>query len=81
MSKYNDLEPTSPVVKVGKLDTIEAVRNEMARLYRSARKASGPEPDAATASKLAYLLNHIAKSIESAELEKRIEALERSSKR
>lgn len=78
MNKNNNLIDTTPLVKVGKLNTIGAVRTEMARLYRSARKAAGPSPDAATASKLAYLLNHIAKSIEGTELEKRIEALERN---
>jgi hypothetical protein len=79
MSKIDDLDQDypSPEIRVGKLDTIEAVRNEMAKLYRAARKSSGTELDAATAAKLAYLLNHIAKSIEGAELEKRISELEK----
>jgi len=64
-------------VRIGRLDTIKEIRNELARLYRSARKAAGTKPDAATASKLAYLLNHIAKSIEGTELEKRISELEK----
>lgn len=58
------------------MDTIEGVRNEIARLYRATRKSIGDDLDAQSAEKLAYLLNCIARSIEGAELEKRIETLE-----
>lgn len=79
MKKNNDLDQEYPIkeIKVGKLNTLEDIRNEMARLYRSARKTSGVQVDANTAAKLAYLLNHIAKSIEGAELEQRISELEK----
>ncbi len=69
--------PHSPEVRVGKLNTIENIRNELARLYRIARKTEGANINASTASKLAYLLHHIARSIEGAELEKRISDLEK----
>jgi hypothetical protein len=67
----------TPSVRVGKLDTLEAVRRELGRLYRAARRTAGPDPDAATASRLAYLLVQIGRSIEGTELETRIAALER----
>jgi hypothetical protein len=64
------------VVRVGKLNTLGDVRRELGRLYRAARRTSGPELDAVTASKLAYLLNSVGRSLEAYELEKRIAALE-----
>jgi hypothetical protein len=70
-------EPPAWVVRVGKLDTIAAVRKELRRLYRAARRAAGPDSDALAASKLAYLLNSIGRSLEGAELGKRIERLEK----
>lgn len=75
MSKNNELNDNHGI-RVGRLDTIESIRNEMARLYRASRRAAGAEPEPAIAAKLAYLLNHIAKSIEGADLEKRIKLLE-----
>jgi hypothetical protein len=69
--------PDTPQVRVGKLDTLEAVRRELGRLYRAARRTAGPDPDAATASRLAYLLVQIGRSIEGTELEQRIATLER----
>lgn len=78
LNETEDLSLNPPSeIRVGKLDTIENVRAEMAKLYRAARRASGINPDAATAAKLAYLLNHISRSIEGADLEKRIIELER----
>lgn len=65
---------TSP--RVGKLDTLEGVRNELGRLYRAARRRSGAEPDAATAAKLAYLLVQVGRTIEGTELERRLAELE-----
>jgi hypothetical protein len=84
MNNFGNLDVNTPVelseheVRVGKLNSLEDIRNELARLYRAARKAAGPLPDAATAAKLAYLLNTIGRSLEGAELEKRIDQLERA---
>lgn len=68
------------VIRVGSLDTIAAVRTECARLYRAARRASGPEPDAQTAGRLTYILQAIARTIEGSELEARVAALEQRGK-
>jgi len=63
-------------IRIGRLDTIEGVRKELGRLYTSARRNAGRDVDAGTAAKLGYLLHSIAKTLEIAELEKRIAALE-----
>ena len=63
--------------RVGKLDTLEDVRKELGRLYRAARRKSGPEPDAVVAAKLAYLLQAVARTIEGSEMEKRVANLEK----
>lgn len=81
MNTNTDLAGGSPssegqAARVGKLDTLAGVRNEMARLYRVARKNAGKAVDAPTAAKLAYLLNCIGRSLEATELEKRIAAIE-----
>lgn len=77
-----DSGETSPQgVRVGRLDTLEDVRRELGRLYRAARRASGAEPDAATAAKLAYLLQAVGRTIEGSDLEKRVMELERRTKR
>ncbi|CAG0999305.1 hypothetical protein BURK2_02886 [Burkholderiales bacterium] len=85
LSLVAESEPAEPkggaggggsVIRVGSLDSIAAVRTECARLYRAARRASGPEPDAQTAGRLTYILQAIARCIEGSELEKRVAALE-----
>jgi hypothetical protein len=68
-------EPTpgklaSPRLKLG---SIADIKRELARLYREARRE---EISTQTATRLAYLLNMMAQLIESAELEKRVMALE-----
>jgi hypothetical protein len=75
-SKELHESPSLPDVRVGKLDTLSALRDEMARLYRAARRTSGVNPDAATAAKLAYLLTCIGRSLEGSEIERRIQELE-----
>lgn len=66
--------PTPPGRKrVGKLHTIEAVRREAARLYREARRG---EVAAGDASKLAVLLQLVARLIEGSDLEARVRRLE-----
>jgi hypothetical protein len=62
----------SPRLKLG---TISDIKRELARLYREARRE---EISTQTATRLAYLLNMMAQLIESAELEKRVMALEQS---
>ncbi len=78
---YNDLVETPPPagrsVRVGPLNSISDVRDELARLYRAARKHAGDDLDAGVATKLAYLLQCIGRSLEGSELEKRIQELER----
>jgi hypothetical protein len=56
-----------------KLDTLQDVRREMAKVYREARSEMlGP----ADASKLVWMLQAVGKVIEGSDLEKRVEALE-----
>lgn len=59
-----------------KLDTMQDVRREMAKVYREARSEL---IDPATASKLVWCLQAVGKVIEGSDLEKRIEALEAKS--
>jgi hypothetical protein len=56
-----------------KLDTLQDVRREMAKVYREARSEM---IDPATASKLVWCLQAVGKVIEGSDLEKRVEALE-----
>lgn len=56
-----------------KLDTIQDVKREMAKVYREARSET---IDVHSATKLTWCLQAIAKVIEVSDLEKRIEALE-----
>jgi hypothetical protein len=56
-----------------KLDTLTDVKREMARVYREARTEI---IDAQTATKLVWVLQAVAKVIETSDLEKRLEALE-----
>jgi hypothetical protein len=78
---YSDLElsppPSAKSIRVGPLTSIPDVRDELARLYRAARKHAGNDLDAGVATKLAYLLQCIGRSLEGSELEKRIQELER----
>ena len=55
------------------LSSIDDCRKELARVYRDARHGN---IDTADASRLAFILGHIAKLIEIGDLEKRLEALE-----
>jgi hypothetical protein len=58
---------------VGRLDTLPRVRRELAKLYREARQR---RLDVGDATRLAYVLQVIAKILEGSELERRLEALE-----
>lgn len=66
-------EPLPLPMKRTKLGTVREIRTELARLYREARAG---RIDAATATRLAYLLDLMSRLIERSELEERIEALE-----
>ncbi|MHB1333208.1 MAG: hypothetical protein ACYCY1_11475 [Sulfuriferula sp.] len=55
------------------LSTIDAVRREMARLYREAKAGNIPTADA---SRLAFILGQVGKLIEIGTLEARLNALE-----
>lgn len=56
-----------------KLDSLNDVKREMAKVYREARSEM---IDPATASKLVWVLQAVGKVIEGSDLEKRVEALE-----
>ena len=56
-----------------KLDTMQDVKREMAKVYRESRSE---QIDPATATKLVWMLQAVGKVIEGSDLEKRIEALE-----
>jgi len=58
-----------------RLDRISDCKRELGRLYKEARRG---EISAQTATRLAYLLNMMAQMIETSELEKRVEAIEKS---
>lgn len=70
-------EPTPTPAKLAsprlKLGSVADIKRELARLYREARRE---EISTQTATRLAYLLNMMAQLIETAELEKRVEAIE-----
>jgi hypothetical protein len=57
-----------------KLNELEDVRREMARVYREAR---GGKIDSSEAGRLAYILTGIGKLIEATEIEKRLAQMER----
>ena len=60
------------------LTKLEHVRGEMARIYRQAKTG---KIDTQDATRLAYILNSLAKIIEQADLEARIENLEKTRRR
>lgn len=57
-----------------KLDTLQDVKREMAKVYRESRSEM---IDTAAATKLVWMLQAVSKVIEGSDLEKRIEALEK----
>jgi hypothetical protein len=67
-----------PTPKCIKLNTIDAVRVEMASVYRSMKSGT---IECSDGTKLAYVLNAIAKAIELHDIEKRIELLESNDNR
>lgn len=69
-------DPSPRDVRVGRLDTLPAIRNELGKLYRAARKVAGPTPTPSDATKLGWLLNALATSVVNVELAERVAALE-----
>lgn len=68
---------SSPPPRVGRLDSLKRVRLEMARVYADCRTGKLPTQDG---SRLVFMLANIAKIIEQADLESRVEALEQQLK-
>lgn len=66
--------PPTPISRPGALNTLARVREELAKLYRDARTG---QLKVADASKLAHVLQILAKLIEGSELEKKVLELER----
>jgi hypothetical protein len=67
-------------VRVGRLDTMSGIREELSRVYRATRKVVGPRPNPGDATKLGWLLNAIAQTVLSRDLERRIQDLEERQK-
>ena len=61
-----------------RLDTLDRVRRELAKLYKAA--AYDRTRDVGDASKLAHILTMIARILEASDLEKRLAALEAAAK-
>lgn len=72
MRDTSQLTPTPPP-RVGRLDSIMAIRRELARVYKDARQGRLATADA---SRLGFLLGLLAKIIEGSALEQRLGALE-----
>ena len=64
----------TPTPRKIKLNRLEDVRQEMARVYREARAGT---IDSSEAGRLAYILTGIGKLIEATEIEKRLSEMER----
>ena len=65
-----------PQVRVGRLDTLEHIGAEAAKLYRKARQGAGAEINAMTASRLASVLKLCGDMVQAASLA-RFEEIER----
>ena len=66
-------KPQPPRLTRIKLGTIREIRAELSRVYREARSG---KIDTGTATRLAYLLDLMARMVERGELEERIQTLE-----
>lgn len=76
----NDAESSADTprgVRVGRLDSAEAIREELAKLYRGARKKAGHLPTPADAARLAFVLHKVAELVIVRELDERLRAIER----
>jgi len=68
------LLPTTPAAQRTPLKTLEHVKRELARVYRLVKAGCLPSEEG---SKRAYILVQLGKVIEAADLERRLELLER----
>jgi hypothetical protein len=74
MPRGNGQVPTpSRKPNVGRLCTMNSVRQEMAKVYREARRG---EKNTQEAGRLVYILSQIARIIEGSDLEQRVAKLE-----
>jgi hypothetical protein len=73
--EVSDLPPVKGARYRAKLDSLQDVRREMAKLYREARSGV---IDVQDSTKLVWVLQAVAKVIEGSDLEKRIELLEKN---
>ncbi|MDO9422858.1 MAG: hypothetical protein Q7T40_01530 [Methylobacter sp.] len=71
--EVSDLPPVKGTRYRAKLDTMQDVKREMAKVYREARSGVVEVQDG---TKLVWMLQAVAKVIEGSDLEKRIELLE-----
>ncbi len=60
--------------RVGRLDTVGGVVAELGKIYRAARRG---DIDTQDVTRLAYVLSQIRAAIESSEIERRLDELER----
>jgi hypothetical protein len=75
-AKANEAEAVrKKPIRVERLDTVGRVITEMGKLYREARRG---EIDSGDAARLARILQLLRQGLETADLERRIEAIERS---
>lgn len=65
-------------VRVARLHDLVAVRAELGRLYREARRREGRFPDALTAQRLSNVLGALRTSLEVVEIRDRLDQLEAS---
>lgn len=78
MSKDKASEHDAPrSVRVGRLDSSGAVREELGKLYRAARKKVGGSPTPGDATKLAFILQAIGQSLQAKEHEERLGRIEK----
>lgn len=75
--ELSDLPPVKGARYRAKLDSLQDVKREMAKLYRESRSGV---LDVQDATKLTWMLQAVGKVIEGSDLEKRIEKLEESKK-
>ena len=60
-------------IRIGRLDSVGGVVTELGRVYRQARRG---ELDVGDATRLAMILREVRSSLESGDIERRIEELE-----
>lgn len=65
----SEIPPPAKGLRVGRLDTHRRIRAELGKLYRVARRAAGPNPDAQTAIRLAAILGMLSRSVDDADKE------------